>query len=725
MRSEDTAQPEASGRIVSSVLAEMGETFAAGFFEAPDAPPVVRMSRAIRRHLEEGYLPSWKGHALYPSGSHAIWETGSAVTFNYSASMRYNQEAWTVLRARHADPDCQATLDALDRVMAGYYRVGSEVPPKFRLGGDGYTHSILNYGRVVREGLSGYAERVSTKLAAARTRGDAERMPFYMAMEDVLAGIAAFHRRILAQLRDASGLEPESEEIRQRLVEALCRVPFQPAQTFYEALVATNVLFYLDGCDSLGRFDQDLGAFYDRDIAAGRIGPEEAERLVRLFWENVDANSGWNVALGGSASDGSAAYNALTLVCLRAAKSIRRPNLALRIRRDMPEEVFDAAMEVIASGCGMPALYNEEAYLDALRGAHLGIREEDLSDFAFGGCTETMVHGKSNVGSLDAGINLPEILCETLGRHLSAAPDFEALVDAYKADVREAIGVLVEGVNRDQERKGGVQPQPLRSLLVDDCIETGREFNDGGARYNWSVINVGGLANVVDSMVVVRRLIYEQQEITGSELWDALSKDFRGCKPLLTQIEACPRFGNDDPAVDGLAAELSAFVFKEFGRYAPWRGGKFLAGCLMFVTYAGAGENLMATPDGRRAGMPIADSAGPVQGRDRTGPTAMIHSVTRLSHRLAPGTLVVNARFSESFFQSSGTREKLKGMIRTYFELGGMQLQINVVDQAVLKDAIAHPERHEDLIVRIGGFSEYFNRLSPLLKQSIVERTEH
>lgn len=707
------------------LLVHLGETFAAGFFEEPDAPPVVRMARAVRRHLEQTPQAPWEGRPLYPAGSYAVWGTNTAVHFSYSHSMCFNREALKALKERHTDPASQSTLDALDEYMRNYFKVGSEVPPEFRLGGDGFTHSIPYFGRMIREGLSGYGDRIAEKLEAAREQSDQERIYFYEAMGDVLAGIAAFHRRCLQVLQGAKGSDSTVEEVRQGLLRALQRVPFQSARTFYEALMATNFLYYVDGCDSLGRFDQDLGSFYENDVAAGRITPEEAVRLVRLLWENVDANSGWNVALGGSMSDGSPAYNALTLLGLRAAASIRRPNIALRIRRDMPEEVFDAALDAIASGCGLPALYNEEAYLQALRHAHLNIQEEDLADFAFGGCTETMVHGKSNVGSLDAGINLLQILTGTLERHLASLPSFETLMDAYKADLQEAIGRLVQGVNRDQEMKARFQPQPLRSLFIENCVAAGREYNAGGARYNWSVINVGGLANVVDAMAAVRTLVYEKNEITGAELLIALKEDFKGYGLLHKRIEACPRFGNNNPAADELASDLSTFVFKEFRRYAPWRGGRFLPGCLMFVTYAGAGEGVTATPDGRRAGTPIADSAGPVQGRDRSGPTAMIHSVTKLSHRLAPGTLVVNARFSKSFFRSPEERSKLKDLIRTYFQLGGMQIQINVVDQAVLREAIEHPERHEDLIVRIGGYSEYFNRLSPALKLSVLERTEH
>jgi formate C-acetyltransferase len=262
-------------------------------------------------------------------------------------------------------------------------------------------------------------------------------------------------------------------------------------------------------------------------------------------------------------------------------------------------------------------------------------------------------------------------------------------------------------------------------LLIDDCIDNGREFNAGGARYNWSVINVAGLANTIDSLAAVREVVFEKKEKTGAELLKILLNNYEGDEAFRRRLSQCPRFGNDDERADDIAKDISDFVFREFLRYAPWRGGKFLASCLMFVTYAGAGEPVKATPDGRFAGEPLADSAGPYQGRDKNGPTAMLKSVATIPHHLAPGTLVVNARFTKDFFTTDNGRAKMQDLVRTYFDMGGMQLQINVVDQELLKDAIAHPEKYEDLIIRIGGYSEYFNRLSPVLKQTVLERTEH
>lgn len=209
------------------------------------------------------------------------------------------------------------------------------------------------------------------------------------------------------------------------------------------------------------------------------------------------------------------------------------------------------------------------------------------------------------------------------------------------------------------------------------------------------------------------------------EFLETLQRNYEGEEAFLRRLSRCPRFGNDDSRADDIATGIAEFVFREFLRYAPWRGGKFLASCLMFTTYADAGKPVGTTPDGRLEGEPLADSAGPYQGRDKNSPTAMLKSVASIPHYLAPGTLVVNARFTKDFFTTEAGRAKLQHLVRTYFNLGGMQLQITVIDQDVLRDAITHPERYEDLIIRVGGYSEYFNRLSPALKQTVLERTEH
>ncbi|HJP31555.1 MAG TPA: pyruvate formate lyase family protein [Candidatus Latescibacteria bacterium] len=692
----------------------LGEHFAAGYMEEPHRSPMWRWSRAVRRRFEHRSLPAYEGQLLYPAGAIHCGDEDRILSPSYSYTWGYDVGALED-RLTAADWEQGQALTALREDLDSLTAQLRVITTVHTVGGRGYTHSVPNYGRMLRQGLDGYAERLA----------EGEGTDLCLGLQQVVAGIRRWHARVLDHLRQTTCTDPAHDRHRRRLIDALEHVPCRPARSFFEAVVAYNFTYYLDDCDNPGRVDLELSSFYTRDLTAGHTTHEEARDLLCCLWENCDLNNGWSAGIGGTPPDGETIDEDLTVACLEAAHGMRRPNLQLHVRRDMPAAVWEAALETIGSGCGLPALYNEEAFISSLRNADLGIRESDLALYNGGGCTETMVHGLSNVGSLDAGINLPLLLSETLATRLATADGFTGFLDAYQQDIAAVIDDITSQVSAEQQVKARLRPQPMRSLLVDDCIAAGREFNAGGARYNWSVINVAGLATVVDSLAAVREVVFEKQEIGGAQLLEALRDNFDGQEPLRLRLARCPRFGNDEAAADELAAELSEFVFRQFLARTPWRGGRFLPSCLMFTTYAQAGKPVGATPDGRRAGEPIADSAGPHQGRDRSGPTAMLKSVASIPHHLAPGTLVVNARFGGELFDGADQSLKLRSLVRTYFDLGGMQLQINVIDQAVLEDAIAHPDRHRDLIVRIGGYSEYFNRLSPELKQTLLERTEH
>jgi formate C-acetyltransferase len=719
------------------VLNQLGEHFAAGYVERPNAAPITRWSRAVRRRFARRALAPYRGERLYPSGPRVlegVWED-RILQPSFSFTWTLDERELEAALAEATETE-QQTLECLEGEMRDLRQQLIVWRSPHTVGGHGYTHSIPNYGRVLREGLNEHARRVQAGLAAARERvvahkrDDAGQIAFYEGLEDVLAGIRCWHRRIVAYLASWAPGSADQADNRDRLLAALERVPWEPARGFYEALLAYNLVYYLDDCDNPGRIDRELNAFYARDVQHGAISREDGLALLGEFTDNVCDNGGWSAAIGGTLppgapSGGGPAYNELTLLCLEAVRGKYRPSYELCVREDMPDAVWDAALETVGTGCGQPAFYNERAYLDGLRGAGLGLAEEDLVLWNGGGCTETMIHGCSNVGSLDAGLHLPLVLERTLYDGLAGAPSFAALMARFKADVRATIAEIADGVSRLQQAKAALRPQPVRSLLIDDCIERGIEYNAGGARYNWSVINVAGLSNVADSLAAVREVVFERGEVSGAELLQTLERDFEGAEAFRRRLARCPRYGNDRPEVDALAAEVAEHVFREFGRHEPWRGGRFLPSCIMFTTYAHEGTKVGATPDGRLAGAPLGDSIGPVAGRDREGPTAMLRSVTRLPLHLALGTPVLNVRFSKALFDSRAGRQSVRDLIEAYFRMGGMQIQVSVVDQAVLRDAIAHPERHEDLIVRVGGFSAHFNTLSEELKQTVLERTEH
>ncbi|MGC9349316.1 MAG: pyruvate formate lyase family protein [Anaerolineae bacterium] len=710
-----------------SVLARMGERFAAGYFELPDASPMRRWSRAVRRRFEHRALVPYQGELLYPSGPWTpdVVPENRIVAPSYSFTWTFNRSAWERALEEAATAAEGVTLRDLKTAMEALEEKRSVWDSPHTVGGRGYTHSIPNYGRVLREGLDAHAARVQAGLASAAERADPDKRDFYLGLADVLAGIRAWHRRILDELRAWDAPTAQQAQRRARLLKALERVPFQPARSFYEAVVAYNFVFYLDDCDNPGRLDRELDPYYRHDVEGGILERDDALAMLRAFTDNVCAHNAWSAAIGGSLEDGTPAYNEVTRLCLEAVRNKHRPSYELGVRDDMPDAVWATALETVSTGCGQPAFYNDRAYIEGLRQADLGVREEDLVLWNGGGCTETMIHGRSNVGSLDAGIHLPLILEETLARDLAQVSSFDQLLARFKEDITEVVEDITAGVNALQVAKAAWAPQPMRTLLIDDCIDRGVEFNAGGARYNWSVVNVAGLANVVDSLAAVREVVFEKGEVVAEALMTALAQDFSGREVLRQRLRRCPRFGNDIAGVDELAADIAHHVFEAFRGRVPWRGGRFLPSCIMFTTYAIEGAKVGATPDGRRAGDPLADSIGPAAGRDRHGPTAMLRSVTRLPLHLAVGTPVLNMRFSKKLLTSAEGRQAVRDLISTYFRLGGMQIQLSVMDREVLEDAMAHPERHEDLIVRVGGFSAYFNGLSPELQRTIVERTEH
>jgi pyruvate-formate lyase len=693
------------------LLSEAGEYLAAGLFEEPESPHIVRWARGLRRWFERGDLPEGNGTPLYPAGA-ACLPAGSAIGFLYFASVIVREDEVETKLAQLDAPHAAALREAAGSLRR-VYRCGSAIPGRYSLGGGGFTHSIINYGRVLHEGLDGYARRIDAVAAANPDARD-----FYLAMRDVLNGVRTITERCAAHLT-ATG-----DSVAVHLAEALRRCPAQPAASFYDALAATNLLWYLDGCDNLGRFDQDLGPYLDADLASGAITRAEALELMRLVWANFDACGGWNVAIGGSTADGGPAYNTLTELCLDAAAGSRRPNLALRIRRDMSARVFDFATDAIASGCGIPALYNDEGYRAASARAFPD-SEGDFHRLAYGGCTETMFHGCSNVGSIDIGLNLLSILSAEAVESLSTASDFDAFASAYLQRLRGEIRAAIACVREDHRRKAAEQPQPFRSLFIDDCIERGVEYNAGGARYNAGVLNVGGLANVADGLAAIRDLVFGGK-VPAERMAEALAADFEGYDDVLRLVRAAPKFGNDDDSVDELAALVARTVADEAAQHRTARGdGPFLPATIMFVTYASTGESVPATADGRRAGEPVADSVGPMQGRDTHGPTAMLRSVSKIPLERFVGTPVLNIRLAPELFRTPEGRARFQALVRSFFDMGGMQIQATVVDAAVLRDALEHPERHGDLIVRIGGYSEYFTSLSPGLQRAVIERTEH
>ncbi|MEA4824507.1 MAG: pyruvate formate lyase family protein [Clostridiaceae bacterium] len=645
---------------------KIDEPYAAGFFEAPDRGLFYRYARAHRRYLEALPCTDAAG-GLYPSGRQPSF---CAVRPSYSYTVSINERT-----LEEKSPDAA-------RLVAEGIPTLPLPPAPHNVAGAGYTHSIPNYERVAKEGLCAYETRVR-QIADEDMRDG---------LGELLCGIRDFHTRSLAYLRNTGA--PSA------LIAALQQVPFHPARTLYEALVCRNFVFYLDGCDNPGRVDAEL-APYDQG--------EDIGETLRVFFRNVDDNEAWTMALGPD-------YSRLTLLCLQALRGLRRPNTELRVTDDIPDEIWDAALSNILDGGGNPALYHEAMYQRMLRERFPDIPAEDRLRFCGGGCTETMFAGLSNVGSLDAGVNLALLFANYLRESLPGSADFDEFYRGYLRLVEKTVAETCDAVSRFRGARESLRPQPMRSLLIDDCIDRGKDYNAGGARYAWSIVNLAGLINTVDSLLAVRAAVFERHDFTAKTFLNLLDE---GGEAFYRKLRMYPHFGVNAPEADRFAHAFSHAVFGMFEGKTPYLGRAFLPSSIQFLSYEGAGQNVAATPDGRRAGEPLCDSVAAVHGKDTRGPTSMLLSCAALDQENAPGTVVLHLRIAKTYLPTS-----LRALTLGYFAAGGMQLQVTCQSREDLLDALEHPERHKSLIVRVGGYSEYFVRLSPALQSCILAKTE-
>jgi formate C-acetyltransferase len=394
---------------------------------------------------------------------------------------------------------------------------------------------------------------------------------------------------------------------------------------------------------------------------------------------------------------------------------------------DCHSELLDFSVRMLASGVGCPALFNGELITAGLR--EHGVSEPDSFHFMNSTCVEIKVCGASNIWVTQPYFNCPKALLDEMGTvargEVPAPQTFDELAERVRnrlaATIRDAAQRLDE-VWRRREEVGGF---PLASCVISDCLERGADFDRGGARYNWVENSFVGLANLVDSLIAVRHLVYETGELTLAELYAILQADWEGHEALHQRVlHTLPHYGNDDPTADALAAEWAQFLIAstEENKVGPHR---YVPGFFCWVMHERMGSETGATPDGRRCGMPLADGAGGAQGRERRGPTAALLSATCWSHRPVLGGLVYNAKFPSSVVRTEQDLKALRAILETYLQRGGFEIQVNVVGRETLLDAQAHPEMYPDLLVRVAGYSDYFVHLNKKTQDEIIARAEH
>lgn len=653
----------------TSEFLKLGEYAAAGLYEQVDRSLFYRKALALRRFYENCELATWSGEPLYPSG--VIAQKMSMVP-DYLKGIPCAIPKAIKEKAPHL----------AQKLREEFFLYYSSVPEEHTVAGNMYTHSMPHYERILAEGLLSYIPRIEK----------IEDRDMREGLLHLVCGIERYVERCVAYLKSVSA--------DRTLIEALQRVPLYPARTVYEAILAWNFVMYLDNCDNLGSLAKGLLPYYR--------GEDVIPWLENLY-DNLDRNNGYSMSLDSTCPE-------LTVQCLMAARGRRRPMIELFVDENTPENVWQAALETVRSGGGQPAFYNAEVLLGGLKKRFSSIRDEDLAHFCGGGCTESMLAGFSNVGSLDAGINLLLILEQRIYADLPLATSFEAFYESYIREVSAVVETVKQEINNSRMRRAKYNPVPMRTLLIDDCIDKGVEYNNGGARYNWSIINFAGLINVIDSLLNIKSLIFEEKVYTAQYVIERLKSNDEA---FLHQMIGCRKsFGKDNDEVNEFAREISERIFSMTETGEVCFGEGFLSASIQFQSQVDAGRRVGATPDGRTAGSPLCDSLAAIFGKDTCGPTALLNSVTSLDLKRALGTPVLNFNVMQDFGD-----DVLKALILGYMKQGGIQLQITYASKEELLDAYEHPERHGNLIVRVGGYSEYFNRLSPELKRMVIERT--
>lgn len=640
----------------------------------------------------------------------------------------------------------------------------------------GDAHLAVNYGRVLSVGLAGYEERVrACRAALDLTDPDAiDKNVFYKAVLVVIAAVRRFAGRYAALAREMA--EAEKDEARaaelRRIAETCERVPYEPARSFGEAVQSVwfiQLILQIESNGhslSYGRFDQYMFPYYQADIASGAITRDEALELLTCLWiktlsvnkvrsqAHTFSSAGspmyQNVTIGGQTTDKRDAVNDLSFLVLQSVAQTRltQPNLTVRYHAGLNKEFYDECIEVMKLGFGMPALNNDEVIIPSF--IKWGVAEEDAYNYSAIGCVETAVPGKWGYRCTGMSyVNFPRmLLCVmndgvdvTTGKRFAKGygsfrdmKSYDELMEAWDKTIREITraSVIVENaIDKASERD---VPDVLCSALTDDCIGRGKTIKEGGAVYDFISGLQVGIANMADSLAAIKKLVFDERRITPAELADALETDFAGEKGEQIRqmlVNDAPKYGNDDDSVDQLVVDAYQSYIDEIAKYPNTRhgrgpiGGIRYAGTSSISANVGQGMGTMATPDGRHAHEPLAEGCSPAHNADTHGPTAVFKSVSKLPTEKITGGVLLNQKMAPTMLASERNKQKLEMLISAFFDrLHGYHVQYNIVSRETLLDAQAHPERHKDLIVRVAGYSAFFNVLSRATQDDIIARTE-
>ncbi|HUJ32646.1 MAG TPA: trans-4-hydroxy-L-proline dehydratase [Candidatus Acidoferrum sp.] len=579
---------------------------------------------------------------------------------------------------------------------------------------------------------------------------------------DALIIFARRHAEKAEQLAESKS-DPARKAELLKIADVCRRVPAHAPRDFWEALQAywfvhLGVVTELNTWDSFspGRLDQHLAPFYGKGLADGTLSPETAKELLECLWVKFNnqpappkvgvtaAESGTytdfcNINNGGLKADGSDGVNDVTYLILDVVDEMHllQPSSNIQLSKKSPDRFLKRALEIVREGWGQPSIFNADTVVEELM--RQGKLLADARCGGTSGCVETGAFGKEAY-ILTGYFNLPKVLEITLNNGVDPRTEkrigietgdprdfssFDELRDAFRAQLHHFIEVKIRGNNVIERLYAEQLPAPFLSLLINDCIARGKDYNNGGPRYNSTYIMGVGPGSCTDSLAAIKWHVFDRGDIPMPELLEALSRNFEDHeKTRLLLWNKSPKYGNDDEYADSVLQWVFDAFYDDVNERPNTKGGQYRVNYLSTTCHVYFGSMTGATPDGRRAWEPLSDGISPVQGADRFGPTAVIKSAARMDHVKTGGTLL-NQKFTPQLLEGEEGLDKLAHLVRSYFKLDGHHIQFNVVTAATLREAQANPEKYRDLIVRVAGYSDYFCDLTKALQDEIIARTEH
>ncbi len=627
-------------------------------------------------------------------------------------------------------------------------------------------HLVPDYPKVLRIGWKGIqAEAQCVVEDPASTIEQREQARAIVICADAVRILADRYEEESYRLADAEMNRERKAELRE-IAHNCAKSPWLPPDTFPEALQAlwtTHMLLmaaesYPGPGVSPGRVDQYLYPYFQADLDAGRLTREQAKEWLECWWikhnyaydyqgwvgtnQGINASFGQLITLGGMNADGSDASNDLTYLMLDVIEEMNllEPKPNIRVHARTSDRLLNRIVEMLSRAQGSPFLINfDENAIAGLRWE--GLPENRLWDYAPVGCLENTLAGDDRSGTVDVNLNLAKAVELALNNGCDMATgkqigprtgdprefqDFAQFSDAFKQQLKAILERIIDANDIADAGRARWEPVPYLSALVGGCLESGKDANAGGARYNFLTVEGVALATAADSIAAVKKLVYDTRQIEMGQLVDALKANFEGCENLRqTLLNKAPKYGNDDPYADEIAREISRFWSEQAFQYVSPTGKRYRGGYLSWNYWIAYAPTTAATPDGRRRGQYLSNAVCPVNGADRKGPTSVIKSVGNLDLRTAPNGASHTMSFSPAMMRDPEQRQKLVALLRAYAQVGGTALQVNVIDADTLREAQKHPDEYRNLLVRVTGYNAYFVGLGKEIQDEIIARESH